>query len=494
MKNKYSLKNRKNRKNKKTKTIKNKKHTKLSNSKTKSKSKSKTYNKNGWKYIAIYGHPRERGRQYGLACAKDFKDIQKMLAFFIMETYGKPWEYFIREVCEDFKDMTKKDYPEFYEEMQGIAEGCVKGGTDTNIDEILTWNFYLSIPYWYSTRSETSVGKEGGGGSGGGGGAKMWPGQGATDHCSAIIAVGPDFTEDGGIVVAHNSFTDFIDGQYSNIVLDITPEPGRGARILMQTSPCWIWSGTDFFITSAGIIGTETTIGGFFPYKKRIPIGYRIRTAMQYGKTLDDYTRILLEGNSGDYANSWLFGNIHTNEILRIELGLEYHNIERTKNGYFIGFNAAYDPRIRNLECVNSGFYDIRRHQGARRVRLEELITQYKGRLNVEIAKKIIGDHYDVYLKKANNPCSRTVCSHYDLDAREYMSQVGRPAPKSLHGALDGIVIDSKMAKQMSFWGRWGNSCGIPFYAEKFCKENIQWANFCDYLHDRPTQPWSLFK
>jgi hypothetical protein len=162
--------------------------------------------------------------------------------------------------------------------------------------------------------------------------------------------------------------------------------------------PGWIWSGTDFFVTSKGIIGTETTIGGFLAYENKAPISCRIRQAMQYGNSLEDYVNILLKNNSGDYANSWLFGDIHSNEILRLELGLKYHLVEKTKNGYFIGFNAAYDPRIRNLECVDTGFYDIRRHQGARRVRLSDLMEKNKGKLDVSLAKTIIADHYDVYL------------------------------------------------------------------------------------------------
>ena len=339
------------------------------------------YEKNGWVYISVKGDPEERGYAYGYLCAKEFKQIQAMLKFNMLESYGQDWEYFIKEINNDFKDMTKKEFPEFYDEMEGIANGCSAAGTKTNIDEILAWNFYCSIPYWYSTKTEGHIGKEGG----------------ARDKCSAFMAVGDDYTEDGKIVCAHNSFADFIDGQYSNVVLDLNPS--KGYRFIMQTSPCWIWSGTDIFVTAKGIIGTETTIGGFMPYEKNIPIGYRIRKAMQYGDTLDDYVSILLEGNSGDYANSWLFGDTNTNEILRIELGLKYHNVERTKNGVFIGFNAPYDPRIRNLECNNSGFYDIRRHQGARLVRLNELMDTHKGKINIEIAKKIIADHYDVYLR-----------------------------------------------------------------------------------------------
>lgn len=430
------------------------------------------YMQDGWIYVSVKGEPKERGYAYGYLVAHEFNEIQKMLEFFILETYGKPWSHFIKEINDDFKEMTESQYPELYEEMMGIVDGCNAAGTKTTIDEMIAWNFYMSMPYWYSTRSDTSVGKEGG----------------AKDHCSAFIAVG-DYTEDGKIVVAHNSFTDYIDGQYSNVVLDLVP--AKGHRFIMQTSPCWIWSGTDFFLTSKGIIGTETTIGGFYPYEKKIPIGYRIRKAMQYGNTLDDYINILLDGNSGDYANSWLFGDINSNEILRIELGLKYHNIERTKNGYFIGFNGAYDPRIRNEECHNSGFYDIRRHQGARLVRLGELMQQNKGKINIEIAKQIISDHYDVYLLKEENPCSRTVCSHYDLDAREYMSQADRPKPFSPHGAVDGSVVDSTLAKKMSFVMRYGNSCGIAFDKNKFCDQHMQWNIFRPFLKDRPTQPWT---
>jgi hypothetical protein len=435
-----------------------------------------SYELNGWLYISIKGDPKERGYAYGFLCANEFKKIQNMLHFFIMESYGFTWKYLIEEVNKDFKEMTQKDFPEFYEEMVGIVEGCIANGCKTTIDEIIAWNFYCSIPYWYSNKSDNGLGgKEGG----------------SKDKCSAFIAVGKDWTEDGGIVVAHNSFADYIDGQYAYVILDLNPT--KGHRFIMQTSPCWIWSGTDFFVTAKGIIGTETTIGGFIPYEKKFPIGYRIRQAMQYGNSLDDYVKILLHENSGDYANSWLFGDTNENEILRIELGLKYHNVERTKNGVFIGFNAPYDERIRNFEVQNSGFYDIRRHQGARLVRLGELMDEHKGKLNIDIAKKIIADHYDVYLLKEDNPCSRTVCSHYDLDAREYMSQANRPYPYAPHGAVDGIVCDTKLAKNMSFIARYGNSCGMPFKKDEFFKKHRQWAKFQPYVNDRPSQPWTEF-
>lgn len=438
------------------------------------------YDLNGWRFISIHGSPKERGYAYGYLCADIFKDIPKMLSFQIMEIYGETWDFMIKNINKCIKEKTIKDFNEWYQEMVGITEGINATGVKTTIDEIIAWNFYNSLPYWYSYFKELESGRVN----------LMHKEGGAPDKCSAFIACG-EYTKDGKIVVAHNTFDEYLSGQYLKIVLDIHPDNGN--RIIMQTCPGWIYSGSDFFITSKGIIGTETTIGGFNGYENLIPVAYRARKAMQYGNNLDDYVKIFLEGNSGDYANSWLFGDINTNEILRIELGLKYHNIEKTKNGYFIGFNAAYDERIRNKECVNNGFYDIRRHQGARRVRLTELMEENKGKIDLEVAKKIIADHYDVYLLKEDNPCSRTVCSHYDLDSRKYMSQSDRPKPFAPRGALDGCVTDSTLAKEMTFWGRYGSSCEIPFNKDEFCKKHIQYENYREYLMDRPSQPWTKF-
>jgi hypothetical protein len=177
---------------------------------------------------------------------------------------------------------------------------------------------------------------------------------------------------------------------------------------------------------------------------------------------------------------------------MRIELGLDYINVEKKKDGYFIGYNAPDDPRIRNLECNNTGYNDVRRHQGARKVRLTQLMEEYKGKIDVKIGEEILADHYDVYLNKIN-PCSRTCCSHYELDERAFMSQADRPLPYQPRGALDGIVCDTTMAKNMSLMARWGSSCGIPFEKTKFFKQHIQWKDQEPYVHDRPQQPWTEF-
>jgi hypothetical protein len=440
------------------------------------------YDLNGWTYVSIQGNPKERGYAYGKLIKQDMKEVKRILDFLIYNEYGVKWEFFIEVAKKYYSEKIQEMFPEFYEEMVGFAEGA-----NMNVHEVVAWNNYFTLTesWWGNMPEEEALAvkgtnlansfasKEGG----------------AQERCSAFIAVG-DWTSDGKIVCAHNNFSNYIDGQFAKFVVDI--KPTKGNRMLMLGFPGWIWSGTDFFVTSAGILGTETTIGGFIAYDNKVPISCRIRNAMQYGKNLDDYEKMLLDGNSGDYANSWLFGDTNKNEIMRIELGLRFHKTERTTNGCFIGFNAPYDPRIRNLECVNTGIDDIRRHQGARKVRLADLMDEWKGKLNIDVAQKIISDHYDVYLNK-ENPCSRTCCAHYELDGREYMSDPSRPKPYQPRGALDGNVIDTAMAKKMSFSIRWGSSCGLPFNATKFCMENKVWNYLLPYLQDRPTQPWTTF-
>jgi len=331
-------------------------------------------------------------------------------------------------------------------------------------------------------------------------------GGGSADRCSAFMAVGNTYTTGGEIVCAHITFDNYMIGQFDNIILYIDTSTSTTSKkpsynILMQTFAGGIFSSTDFFVTSANIIGTETTIGGFHAFELHAPACVRSRKAMQYSGTLDDYITYLRKDNSGDYANTWYIGHTKSKdpdtgeirpEIMRIELGLKYVNVEKKTDGYFIGFNACYDARIRNLECSNDGFFDIRRHSGARRVTLNEKIkehTEGEKRLSVAEAQLIISDHYDLYLG-VDNPCSRSICAHYDLDKREYMSQENRPKPYQPKGAVDAKIGTSSMCDKMQFMARWGNACGTDFRKDDFCDLRREWEYQRVFLEDRLKQPW----
>ena len=462
-----------------------------------------------------------------------------MLDFTIYNDYGYKRELFSDIVGGIWGPMIAKNFPEYYEEIAGITKGANAGGAKVTMDDMIMWNCFASVDSFFSVvpsvikdypeldkkygelfRESGGAGHAEGGGSGApanrlpiinhrtGGGAlpplmpeavptsaseipmiKRFLGGGSADRCSGFMAVG-SYTKDKKIVCGHITFDNFITGQNYNVMLDI--QPSKGARILMQTAPGKMSSETDFYVTSNGFMCTETTIGGFNKFELKDPICCRIRAAMQYGRTLDEMAKYLTTNNSGDYANAWLIGDTNTNTIMRVELGLKYVNIEKKKDGCFIGFNSADDPRLRNLECANTGHYDMRRHQGARHVRLTELMEQHKGAIDLKIAEEIMADHKDVYLDRIN-PCSRTVCSHYELDDRAFMSDPSRPKPFQPRGSLDGKVCDTTLCKKMGFMARWGTSCGIPFDKAEFCKRNIIWADQAPYLRDRPQQPWTEF-
>ncbi len=443
------------------------------------------YDENGWTYLNIKGSPLERGYQHGALMARELASILKSLRYLTYFNTGKTWDFFV-DVAQVLH--ASRTDPEFIDEMKGIAIGASEHGTPMSWEEVLAWNGYEELTdYWwpnaidqfryFNTIHYPDID------------GKMT--QVKNDHCSAFIAHA-GATEGGKVVMAHNSFNNFEMGQFSNLVLSI--DPSSGHNIVMQSAPGYIESFADFFITDAGIMGTETTIGGFSLYDStKEPEYSRIRKAMQYGDNLDDYVRIMSSKNNGGYANSWLLADVNTKDIMRFELGLKYSNIEMNpKSGYFIGFNAPIDPRIRNLECSNTGFADIRRHQGARQVRLNQLMREHLGKINTEIAKTVLADHYDVYTGK-DNPCSRTVDGHYELDDRAYMSEIGRPLPFQPRGAVDGKVADSEGALKMTFEGIWGNSSGMDFDVGKFLREHPQWEYLTGYLYSRHPQPWTSF-
>ena len=215
-----------------------------------------------------------------------------------------------------------------------------------------------------------------------------------------------------------------------------------------------------------------------------------MRRATQDASSIDEWVEIMKRGNNGGYANAWLIGDTKTNEIARLELGLKYIGFERTRDGYYTGSNIAEDIKLLRLETdVNSD--DIRRSIVARRVRWKQLMKQYAGKIDVELAKSFLADHYDTWLQK-ENPGSRTLCAHYELD-----SQIsGFPAymPFDPEGTYDGKVVDSAMAKRMSFVARWGAACGTPFNAAKFLEAHPQFDWMAGLLKDRPTQPWTVFQ
>jgi hypothetical protein len=474
----------------------------------------------GWIRLTISGAPYERGVSHGKqVIAADPAIFTRMFStfdFLFRQSYGRDIEFFYG-LCDDFyRGIIKRRFPKIFREMEGIAAGA----GDLRVCQVVLINVYMSLPYFYAhmlryidtpkyrkkyadvIRDEHAIRADPAALS-----ARAARLDEFKDRCSLIMAVGPGWTKDGGIVCGHSSFSNFLDAQFCNVILRIEPEAGDGFAMVMQTTPGGVWSMTDFFVTGAGIVGSETTIRGFNAFRLRDPICCRIRECMQYGKTLEEYAERLQKRNSGDYACSWMFGDIRGRggggpRIMRVELGLNYVNVETTRDGVFLGFNSVYDERIRKIECSGAlsskatigedhadadGFHDVTSSIGNRRVQLEKLAEKYRGRIDTAVVKRILADHYDNHLGKPA-PNSRTICKHGYVDGGSGSGSAS--APYKPVGAYDAKVADSALIRQMSFLAHWGPPCGTPFSVKEHMKKHPEWKDWEEYLADFPRRGW----
>jgi Phospholipase B len=428
----------------------------------------------GWLHVTVRGSPAARGFQYGYLVADEYAESIRVYQEMTYQEIGMGYDFFVDRASELHAD---KVPDEQREEMEGIAAGLTAAGVPATFKDVLGVNDWMELTgYWWPKNAlrYTALAPTGGEGN----------------HCSAFVATGTA-TVDGSIVMGHTSFSDFWQGQFENVILDLTPEDG--SRMVMQTAPGWIASMSDFWITSAGLAITETTIGGYEGFKgydeTRVPEFVRARKASQYAHDIDHWIEMLNTDNNGGYANSWLIGDVKTGEIARYEEGLLYQSLARKTDGYFWGDNAPTDPRIRNLECSGTGFSDIRTPNGARQVRWQQLLSDHDGHIDTEAARRMLGDTFDQYLGYVQ-PSARTICAHSDADPCQFSDLT----PFTPFGSVDGKVVTSADVESLSLWARFGRADGAEFIAEDFLRMHPQWNWQRGYLKDRPQQPWTYIR
>jgi hypothetical protein len=433
-------------------------------------SKANRHEKNGWIYLHIEGSPNERGFQHGYLLANEIKESLRVLSESWYHQTALDWQWLVDKSANMF---TPRIDDENLEEIDGIVQGMKASGITSNRDEIIAYNGYMELMWYWWPKVKDTISPN-----------SPEP---AKQGCSSFIATG-SMTADGGIVLGHNTHFDYF-YPLCNIILDILPKNGH--QILMQSFAGFIHSGTDFFVTNAGLVGSETTIGAFYPFDENgIPEFSRMRTATQYASNIDEWCEMMKKGNNGGYANAWMIGDVNTNEIARLELGLKYIGFEKKKDGYFIGSNIAEDLKILRME-TKAQDTNIKISSIARRVRWKQLMKENIGKINIEQAKAFEADHFDTYLN-TTNPDSRTLCAHYYLDSDSQTP--GWAEPYYPAGVLDGKVIDSRMAKQMSFIAKWGSACDLSFDAKAFLEAQPQYDWATGLFKNRPKQPWTLFK
>ena len=430
------------------------------------------FERGGWIYLHLQGTPEQVGYQHGYLLAPEIADAFAAIKLDDTHSTQRPWEFF-REAAHNM--LWPHIEPEYQAELKGITEGVNARGVKMDIDDVVALNAFEELPEyyvpWYNEQHKVA-------------GAPDIKTQG---NCSAFVATG-SWTKDGQIVIAHNNWTNYMTGERWRIIFDIVPE--HGYRILMDGFPGVITSDDDFGINSDGLMVTETTITQFHGWNPDgIPEFERSRKALQYAGSIDDYVKIMLDGNNGGYANDWLLGDRKTGEIAQLELGLRAYKLYRTKDGAFVGSNFTSDPEVTKLDTTFD-LTNMETSPNARHTRWDELMKQYKGKIDVQLAEKFEADHYDAYAKREVAD-QRTLCGHADVAANGI--PVWDWGPHFPGGAVQGKVTDSKMAEQMSLIAHTGHPCGENFYAKPFLKAHPEYDWQAPELRDMIAGPWTQF-
>jgi hypothetical protein len=420
----------------------------------------------GWIYARLDGPAYERGMQHGKRLGYLIPDAIDRVKLWASHAIGRDWNYF-RKVAKELYQ--PKITGECNEELKGIVAGAKDAGVVLDYVDLVALNGYEdSINYHYFLRKQGNS-------------------QSQAVHvggCSAFVANGSQ-TRDGQVVMGHTTWWPYLLGKGWNLLLHV--KPTRGNEVLMQSMPGFIFSGSDWYMNSAGLIVCETTITGVYTFRPEgTPTFVRAREAMQYCSDIDSWRSTMLKDNNGGLANSWLIGDTNRNEIALLELGTYNHELQRTKDGCYVGCNLAFSEGVRTETEFN--YSDGRSSPKARYERWMQLLSSRR-KIDFETAKSYLSDHRDVSLGQ-DNPSHCSLCGHVETDERGAPElEWGAFYPG---GSFDAKITTASLAKDGRMWARWGKPCGASFDSKSFLKGHPEYSWQEPLLAEIKAHDWTL--
>jgi len=386
------------------------------------------YPQAGWIYLHIEGKPYDRGYQHGFLMSKEIPEYLTRCAF---DLGGKAdaatWNWYRTSADALFLRGFDK---EILEEMRGIADGANAAGAKwlgrkLDLVDLVVANTEVELGTLRSAMPMTPKGLEGTTFT-----APAYANDASkvTEHCSAFAATGPA-TRDGKMVIGHVTWWPQTLAEQTNVMLDIKPE--RGHRVLMQSYPGGIESGTDWYQNDAGVVLTETTIRQTPFNVQGTPVAFRARMAIQYGGNIDEVVQQLGTRNNGLYTNEWLIGDGKTDEIAMYELGTSHTKLWRSSKNEWFGGTTGFYWGNNNAKDLAVKLEYLPDPQGApeyapfvpavRDLAWQEMYGKYKGRID----------------------------EHFAFLAFD-------SAPLVSASTMDAKVVTSDLAKNMMVWAEFG--------------------------------------
>jgi hypothetical protein len=390
------------------------------------------YPQAGWVVLHVEGEPYERGEQHGRLMATEIAAFVRCCA---AEQGSKaPEEAWALTRTLVNALFVRKIEPEYLEEMKGIADGAAAAGAKyanrpIDLTDIVALNCWPEVFTLDAGLEALPTGLEG----------KRFPKAQPrkmppppADHCSAFAATG-SATPDGTIVFGHITMFGLYASNHFNVWLDV--QPAKGYRVLMQSFPGGLQSGMDYYISSSGLLCTETTISQTRYDIEGLALAGRIRKALQYADSIDGAVEILKTANNGLYTNEWLLADVKTNEIAMFELGTHKSRLYRSsKNEWYGGTEGFY------WGCNNTKDRDVR---------LETIASVSDRPANVVWRPS---DRDKTWL--------RLYAEHKGKITADFGRLAFTTAPLAAYHSLDAKYTTSAMAKQLKTWALFGPPLG----------------------------------
>jgi hypothetical protein len=412
------------------------------------------YTDKGWTFIHIEGEPYQRGYQYGFLLAKEISAyIEKVGTRYLPDNPRQAWNE--RRTLTDALFLRKYD-EEYLLEMRGIADGAVKagasfGGRGVDFLDIVTLNSVVDLGQLGDALTKTAQPLSGRSFR------KEEEELNVTERlhkCSSFLANGPA-TKDGRVVFAQLFMWNGYTGFHWDVICDVVPS--KGHRLVYETFPGGIHSGSDFYINDTGIMIGETTVAQTPFDADGTPQSNRIRKAAQYGSSIDDVVKILVDKNNGLYTNDWLIADTKTDETAILLLGTKKYKLWRSRSGEFPGdtkgfywsVNNAKDPEVRKeyIPDPANAPLDFIYNNVNRDLAFYEYYQREKGKIDGISAVNIIAS-----------------------------SPINRPH------ACDGKVTTSEMAEKMVLLAHYGKVTLREKFPEKNNRLLMDWPNASPHL------------
>ena len=418
------------------------------------------FEEKGWIFVHIEGEPYTRGFQYGYLTANEIKTfINKLAINYDRANPSSAWRNLRSQVDMIF---LRKYEPEYLTEMKGIADGAAEKGItifDRKIDllDIVTINSYIDLSYATDAIVRTPNAVTG----------KRFntpeeqldmPDQ--LHKCSSFLA-NKSATTDGRVVFSQMFMWNGYTGPHWNVITDVIPD--KGNRLVYQTFPGGIHSGSDFYMNSKGIMMGETTVSQTPFNIDGTPQSNRIRLAAQYANSIDDAVKYLSTKNNGMYTNDWLMADTKTDEIAIFCLGTYSSKLWRSSKNEFYGNQKdwywsnnnpkALEIRKELIANSNNAPVDLTFRPWDRDMVFWKFYEEFKGKIDVKAGIDLINS-----------------------------SPINRPH------AHDGKITNSEMAEKLMFFAHYGKVT----LREQFVGENGRIPDY-QYAIPRLTLGYTIF-